>query len=101
MSTVPETSPLLLENGERMSQPEFHRRYAACPGDTKFELIGGIVYMASPQRRQHSFFDEVLGLALTFYRMATPGVEMLRTTTTILGAESEPQPDLTLRILPE
>src|SRR5262249_48748412 len=31
----------------------------------------------------------------------TPGVEILGDTTTILGPESEPQPDLGLRILPE
>ncbi|HEY7313349.1 MAG TPA: hypothetical protein VH643_28630 [Gemmataceae bacterium] len=38
----------LLVNGERMKQPEFHRRYAAYEEDEKWELIGGIVYRASP-----------------------------------------------------
>ena len=37
-----------LVNGERMKQPEFHRRYAAYEEDEKGELIGGIVYRASP-----------------------------------------------------
>ena len=26
--------------GQRLTQPEFHRRYAAYPEDAKFELIG-------------------------------------------------------------
>jgi hypothetical protein len=97
---VDPVSPLL-ESGDRMTQAEFHRRYEGCADNVKFELVGGIVYMASPQRRLHSRLDEVLGLGMTFYRLGTPGVEMLRNTTTILGKRSEPQPDLALRILPE
>jgi hypothetical protein len=31
----------LLHNGDRLTQPEFHRRYEAHPGKEKFELIGG------------------------------------------------------------
>jgi hypothetical protein len=38
----------LLCNGDRMNQAEFHRRYELYPGNEKFELIGGIVYMTSP-----------------------------------------------------
>jgi Uma2 family endonuclease len=34
------------------------------------------------------------------YHAATPGTEGLNNTTTILGKDSEPQPDLELRILP-
>src|SRR5262249_5049943 len=37
-----------LEDGQRLTQPEFHRRYQAYPEDVKFELIGGVVHMASP-----------------------------------------------------
>lgn len=39
---VPIRHPLL-HNGDRLKQPEFHRRYQAHPGSDKFELIGGIV----------------------------------------------------------
>jgi hypothetical protein len=57
MSTVPgrrlPPAPLPLHTGDRMSQAEFHRRYATYPEDVKIELIGGIVYMASPLRRAH------------------------------------------------
>jgi hypothetical protein len=43
-----------LQNGDRLTQAEFHRPYKAHPDDVKFELIGGVVYMASPQREAHS-----------------------------------------------
>jgi hypothetical protein len=91
----------LLENGERLSQKEFHRRYKAYPEDKKFELIGGMVFMSSALRRRHARYDEELSFAFGLYRRGTPGVELLPNATTILGEASEPQPDLTLRILAE
>lgn len=91
----------LLVNGERMRQPEFHRRYEACPEDEKWELIGGIVYMASPLRLAHSDYDDEIGYVLGTYRRATAGTQVTHNATAILGEESEPQPDLGLRILPE
>lgn len=90
-----------LNNGDRLTQSEFHRRYEAYPEDVKFELIGGIVYMASPLRRPHAKDHAILNYALSHYESATPGIEVLDNATTILGDESEPQPDLDLRILPE
>jgi hypothetical protein len=89
----------VLVNGDRMKQPEFHRRYEAYPEDVKFELIGGTVYMASPLRRAHGLYHPVFSAVLWLYHSETPGVEVLDNTTTILGEESEPQPDLELRIL--
>src|SRR5262249_43328177 len=91
----------LLENGDRMTQAEFHRRYKACPPHVRAELIGGIVYMTSPLRRPHGNYHLKLGLALELYASGTPGVEAGDNATAILGEESEPQPDLALRILPE
>jgi Uma2 family endonuclease len=90
-----------LENGARLKQAEFHRRYEAYPEDVKFELIGGTVYMASPVSQPHGSYHAKLGLAFGLYAMATPGIEVLDNATTILGADSEPQPDLELRILRE
>jgi Uma2 family endonuclease len=90
-----------LHNGDHLSQPEFHRRYEACPEDVKFELIGGVVYMSSPMREAHSDYDVELGFVFGLYRRATPGSKDLHGATIILGASSEPQPDLGLRILPE
>ncbi len=91
----------VLSSGDRMSQAEFHRRYERYPEDVKFELVGGVVYMASPLRRTHSRYDGQIGFALELYQYATPGVEVLHHATTILGEDSEPQPDLGVRILPE
>ena len=90
-----------LNNGDRLTQAEFHRRYSAYPEDVKFELIGGTVYMASPLRRPHGLYEEELAFAFGMYRRATLGVELLPNTTAILGDDSEPQPDLSLRLLPE
>lgn len=91
----------LLSNGDRMSQAEFHRRYAAYPDDTKFELIGGTVYMAPPVRWSHGTYHQELNLVIGLYGAATPGVEAGDNATIILGEESEPQPDLALRLLYE
>jgi Uma2 family endonuclease len=91
----------LLANGDRMKQPEFHRRYLEYPEDEKWELVGGVVYMASPLSRTHSSYDGKFGFALELYSHATPGTEALHNATAILGEESEPQPDLGLIILPE
>jgi Uma2 family endonuclease len=100
--SAPDKGPApLLCNGDRISQPEFHRRYQASPEDVKFELVGGVVYMASPLKRPHGSYHSKLCFALELYCEATPGVESTIETTTILGEESEPQPDLSLRILSE
>lgn len=92
---------LPLSNGDRMTQKEFHRRYERYPEDIKIELVGGVVYMASPLSVEHSDYDEELGFLYGVYRRATPGTQSLRGATVILGEESEPQPDLGLRILSE
>jgi Uma2 family endonuclease len=101
-----ETTPTLsqlrlppLRHGDRMKQPEFHRRYQQYPDDVKIELVGGIIYVASPERRAHGRYQSLLDGAVGIYEEATPGVELLVNPTTILGEESEPQPDLALRIL--
>ena len=90
-----------LHNGDHLTQPEFHRRYEAYPEDVKFELIGGIVYLASPVKRLHGTYSPQLSLVLTAYKAGTPGLEVADNMTAILGQESEPQPDLMLRLLKE
>lgn len=91
----------LLHTGDRLTQREFHRRYEAYPEDVKFELVGGIVYMASPLGPPHGADHAELSGPFWLYKTATPGVQLLDNTTTILGEETETQPDLTLRILEE
>src|SRR5208283_1246000 len=90
-----------LQNGDRLTQAEFHRRYEQYPENIKAELIGGIVYMASPLRLPHGEHHLELSGVFWVYKGATPGVRATDNTTAILGDQSEPQPDLTLRLLPE
>jgi hypothetical protein len=87
-----------LYNGDRLTQPEFHRRYEAMPEGVKAELIEGVVYMASALRRPHGTHHPELSLAFTVYKAFTPGVEVGDNMTAILGERSEPQPDLILRV---
>jgi len=47
---APKNTVPALENGDRLTQAEFERRYDAMPHLKKAELIEGIVYMASPLR---------------------------------------------------
>jgi Uma2 family endonuclease len=93
------TEPLPLANGDHLNQTEFHRRYETHPEDAKFELVGGTVHMASPLKWDHGSYQPELTLVLMVYKAATPGVGVADNTTTILGPEGEPQPDLMLRIL--
>jgi Uma2 family endonuclease len=100
MNLIP-ARPLPLRDGDRLTQAEFHRRYELCPEDVKAELIGGVVYMASPEGFSHSAHHPQLTGLFVIYQAATPGVEALSNHTTVLGETSEPQPDLQLRILTE
>lgn len=87
-----------LTSGDRLTQPEFHRRYQMYPDHVKFELIGGIVYMASPLRWPHGSYHPALTTIFGLYASQTVGVSVGDNATTILGPESEPQPDLVMRI---
>ncbi len=90
-----------LENGDCLDQKTFHTRYLAMPEKVHAELIGGIVFMCSPQKRPHGRHQTRLLRWLDEYEEATPGTEVLVNTTNILGPDSEPQPDGCLLILPE
>lgn len=88
-----------LENGDRLTREEFHRRYEAMPENVKAELINGIVYMSSPVRAKnhgepHSLIMSCLGL----YFLSTQGVRLLDNTTFLVNERYEPQPDAVLRI---
>jgi Uma2 family endonuclease len=90
-----------LHSGDRLSREEFHRIYQRTPEGFKAELIGGIVYVASPLKIPHGTSHPYLTAAFFLYAGKTPGVEVGDNTTILLGEEGEPQPDLYLRILPE
>ena len=90
-----------LENGDHLDQRTFHERYEAMPEDTRAELIGGIVFMSSPLKRPHGRTHTKIMAWLSEYEDATPGIEAFDNASTILGPESEPQPDACLLISPE
>lgn len=88
-----------LEPGDRLTRPEFERRYGALPHLKKAELIEGVVYVPSPVRhhshgRPHSQVMAWLGA----YWAATPGVDMSDNATVRLDLDNEVQPDALLRL---
>jgi Uma2 family endonuclease len=90
---------LPLENGDRLSQPEFHDRYLAMPHVNKAQLIEGVVYMPSPVRsRSHGQPHAMIIGWLSNYWVATPGVDLNDNATVLLDGDNEPQPDALLRI---
>jgi Uma2 family endonuclease len=90
-----------LENGDHLDQPTFHERYAAMPADTRAELIGGTVYMASPVRRKHGKHTAHVVTWLVLYESETRGVEVFDNATAILAEDGEAQPDAALLIGPD
>lgn len=90
-----------LHSGDRMTQKEFHRIYQRMPAHFKAELIGGIVYVASPLKRRHGTTHKWINTLLGIYEGHTLGTESGENVTVLLGEEGEPQLDQYLRILPE
>lgn len=90
--------PLTLESGDHLDREEFERRYEARGDDRKVELIGGVVFVASPVRRPHASHTSLLGGWLERYAELTPNVDPLWDTSLRLGPFDEPQPDLVLRV---
>ena len=88
-----------LENGDRLTRPEFERRYQTMPHIKKAELIEGVVYMASPLRFEpHAEPHSSIVGWLWVYRSATPGVRLGDNATVRLDMDNEPQPDALLRL---
>ena len=96
-TTLPAKGSELLRTGDRMSREEFHRLYEGMPANFKAELIGGIVYVASPSGDPHGSSHLLLGTLVGTYSFQTPGVAGSDNGTVILGRKGEPQPDLFLR----
>ncbi len=91
-----------LEGGDRLTRPEFERRYDAMPGVKKAELIDGVVYMGSPVGfRRHSVphYDAINWLG--HYSAYTPGTQGGDNGSIRLDLDNMPQPDAFLVILPE
>jgi Uma2 family endonuclease len=90
-----------LENGDHLDQKTFHERYEAMPSHIRAELIGGIVYMSSPQKAPHGEHWVLFSRWMDEYLEATPGTRGFLNSSNILGPVSEPQPDGCLFIRPE
>ncbi len=89
-----------LEPGDHLDQPTFMARYEAMPPGTRAELVGGVVYMPPPPVSDgHSVPHGDVVFWLNYYRRSTPGVGCLNDGTTILGNDSQPQPDAGMRVL--
>lgn len=90
-----------LHSGDRMNRREFHEIYSQMPESFRAELVGGIVYVASPLRIPHGQSDPLLITLFSIYSARTPGTQVCSNTTVLLGEDAEPQPDVLLRVLPE
>lgn len=91
-----------IESGDRLTQPEFHRRYQAMSRPGRAELVDGIVVVPSPLRfDSHARPHHLISMWLGTYGLATPGVRIGDNSTVILDRLNEVQPDLLARIRPE
>ncbi len=87
-----------LQAGDHLTRDEFIAIWEQLPHIKRAELIGGIVYMPSPQRKEHSVMDRRLSGWLFHYEAATPGCEGGDNATSFIGDDC-PQPDKYLAIL--
>lgn len=91
-----------LKVGDRLTADEFLRRYEAMPEFKKAELFRGVVYMAPPVTTDyHADPDSSIQGIFYCYAAATPGVKSSTNPTIRFDAKNTPQPDVTLRFLPE
>src|SRR5439155_4416420 len=91
-----------LQNGDRLTRPEFERRFDATRNLKKAELVEGVVYMPPPVSDQyHSRPHFNLIAWLGWYLSATPGTAGGDNGSLRLDLDNEPQPDAYLRILDE
>ena len=83
-----------LADGDRLSREEFHRRYHAMPPGVKWELIEGVVFMASPASIDgHGEQHLALQGHLALYRFKTPGVRAADNGSVMIDRVNELQPD--------
>jgi Uma2 family endonuclease len=100
MATVGQEVPGL-EPGDFLTRDEFLRRWEASPDVARAELIRGVVYMPSPLSLEHGDVDNLVASWLGVYAAFTPGCRGSNNTTWLMGEDDAPQPDTSLRILPE
>ncbi|MDE0008060.1 MAG: Uma2 family endonuclease [Gammaproteobacteria bacterium] len=95
-------APPALETGDHLTRCEFERRYAACSGIKKAELVEGVVYMPSPVRVvAHARPHAALQGLFVVYAAHTTGVSVADNATVRLDLDNEFQPDVVMQIAPE
>lgn len=91
--------PPPLRDGERLTRDEFMRRWEAMPDLKHAELLDGVVHMPSPVAYRHNYLVPRIAGWLLQYSDATPFCQVGSDGTWLMGSDSVPQPDLTLRLL--
>jgi Uma2 family endonuclease len=89
----------LLQNGDHFDQPTFHELYKQTDSGFRAELIGGVVYVASPLGMGHGTNHVEASYWLRTYSRRRPRLVCSDNTTVILAEDSEPQPDMFMAIL--
>jgi Uma2 family endonuclease len=91
-----------LENGDRLTRPEFERRYDATPSLKNAELIEGLVFLrlTIPHRQHGGPHARLIGW-LGNYSAYTPGVDGGNSCHIRMDRNNMPQPDGILFIRPE
>jgi hypothetical protein len=91
-----------LQQGDRLTRPEFERRYLVVPHCTKAELIEGAVHLPWQRVPHPSHAGPQFQLVgwLGAYHFATYGSDGGDSATICLDWENEARPDAFLRILP-
>jgi Uma2 family endonuclease len=83
-----------------MDRATFHARYQAMHPHFRAELIEGVVHVPSPLKYPHGTLHPCVSFWLMSYHFRTPGTRFCDSVSTLLGNESELQPDLSLIIEP-
>ena len=97
--SVPPLPPL--ENGDRLTREEFHRRYEAMPKNVKAELINGVVYFRTKTTAAHGEANATIVGLLGLYSINLPETDIIIHPTLIFDEKNNPQPDAVLRISEE
>ncbi len=100
-SALPIRPSVTLRNGDRLDRATFHALCSQMPEDFRAELVGGVVYVASPVSRRHAEVHGGLVAWLTTYAARTPGVGRADNGSVFVTDDDEPQPDALLYVRPE
>jgi len=84
-----------------MSSEEFLERWERMPALKQAELLEGMVYMASPIRIEHGYWDRRVSAWLSLFVDRVHGLGAATNTTVDLGERNVPQPDQIAYTKPE